>query len=322
MAGRRTTASIGKAQKLRFIAEKVIGLPTLPTVAAKLMELVDSPRTSAKSLSRLIEGDQVLTAKILKLANSVYYGMQRSVATVSQAVVVVGFDAVKDMGLSVSVLDAFQDPGQNKYFDLSKFWEHAISVGVGGGMLAKRYEPRYAGEAFTAGLLHDIGKVVINQYCHLDFIEIMERVHEDNEELLYAETVVLDTTHDRIGGWLADRWNMPLSIVEAIEFHHNPYLAEKHRPLVEIVKLADFLGRRAGIGVSGNKKPPELADEDAEYFKARIPDFGEALFDKLQMEFLLSMDQAMTFIDVIRNKTLAPQPPLPVSGEGTAENRI
>lgn len=302
MPGRRTTASIGKAQKLRFIAEKVIGLPTLPTVAAKLMELVDNPRVSAKSLGRLIEGDQVLTAKILKLANSAYYGLARSVGTVSQAVVVVGFEAVKDMALSVSVLEAFEDPGRNKYFDLSRFWEHAISVGVGAALLAKRYEPKYEAEAFTAGLLHDIGKVVVNQYCHLDFIEIMERVHEDGEELLYAETVVLDTTHDRIGGWLADRWNMPLSIVEAIEFHHNPYLSEKHKPLVYLVKLADYLGRRAGVGVSGNKNAPSLMEEDRDFFATHIPDFGDALLEKLEAEFLLQMDKAVSFIDVIRSR--------------------
>ncbi len=308
MSGRRTTASIGKAQKLRFIAEKVIGLPTLPTIVAKMMELVGSPRTSAKSLSRLIEGDQVLTAKILKLANSAYYGQQRSIATVNHAVVVVGFEAVKDMGLSVSVLEAFDDPGGSKYFDLSRFWEHAISVGVGTSLLVKRFDPRYSGEAFTAGLLHDIGKVVINQYCHNDFIEIIERVHEDNEDLLYAETMVLDTTHDRIGGWLADRWNLPMPIVEAIEFHHNPYLSEKYMPLVAYTKLADYLSRRTGLGVSGNLKPPTLTDEDLDYFKARIPDFGEAMLDKLKTEFVLNMDQATTFIDVIRNRNEGASP--------------
>jgi putative nucleotidyltransferase with HDIG domain len=291
MPGRRTTASIGKAQKLRFIAEKIIGLPPLPTVMAKVIHLLDSPPASAKSLAGLIEGDQVLAAKVLKLANSSYYGLQRSVATVGHAVEVAGFDAVRDMALSVSVLDAFQDPGRNKYFDLSKFREHAVSVGTGASLLAKKYEPRYADEAFTAGLLHDIGKVVIHQYCHQDFIEIMERVHEDNEDLLYAESVVLDTTHSRIGGWLADRWNMPLSIVEAIEFHHHPYLADEHRPLAALIKLADYLGRRAGVGASGNKKSPELADEDTAYFKEHIPDFGDALLDQLQRELLLNLEE-------------------------------
>jgi len=300
MVQRRTTASIGKAQKIRFIAEKILGLPTLPTVVAKLMELVDSPKTSAKSLARLIESDQVLTAKILKLANSAYYGMPRGVSTVSQAIVLVGFDAVKDMGLSVSVLDAFRDPGGSRDFDLSRFWEHAISVGVGTQMLAKQHAPQYSAESFTAGLLHDIGKVVVNQYCHEDFMEIMDRVHRDDEELLYAETVVLDTTHDRIGGWLADKWNMPSAIVEAIEFHHNPYFSDQHRTLALLVKFADYLGRTAQVGISGNKKPPQLGEEDRDALMNLGVDLSPEMLEKYEMRFLLGMDQATTFIDIIR----------------------
>jgi HD-like signal output (HDOD) protein len=302
IAGRRTTASIGKAEKLRYIAEKVIGLPTLPTVVSKMMELVDNPRTSARSLASLIQSDQVLTAKILKLSNSVYYGRQRQVATVDEAIVVMGFEAVKDMGLSVSVLEAFKSPGENRYFDLTLFWEHAISVGVGSQMLCRTYQPRYNGESFTAGLLHDLGKVVINQYCHDDFLEIMDRVHLGDEDLLAAETTVLATTHDRIGGWLANKWNLPYPIVEAIEFHHQPFLAEKHRPLAALVHLSDYLGRIGRVGVSGNKKDPVLTDDDRAYYATLNIPMDEPGMESLLERFFLHMEQATTFIDVIQNR--------------------
>ena len=290
---------MGKVQRVRFVAERVIGIPTLPTIAAKLMELVDNPKVSAESLARLIQGDQALTAKILKLANSVYFGMQREVSTVPHAVVVIGFNAVKDMGLSVSVLDTFKNPSGNEYFELSRFWEHAISVGVGAQMLAKRFKPEYAAVSFVAGLLHDIGKVVVNQYMNDDFNEIMDRVHTDNMDLLEAEKTVLDTTHDRIGGWLADRWNLPFPIVEAIEFHHNPYLSANHQTLAALVKLADYLGRRTRIGVSGNKKAPLLSDEDTVFLEKEGIGANENSLQELSEEFLHSLDQAQTFISLL-----------------------
>jgi HD-like signal output (HDOD) protein len=302
MIGRRTTASIGKAKKIRFISEKIIALPTLPTIVAKMMELVDNPKTSARSLARLIKGDQVLTAKILKLANSAYYGFQREVSTVNLAIVVVGFDAVKDMGLSVSVLDNFKDPGESGYFDISKFWEHAISVGMGASMLSRQHRPEYSNDSFAAGLLHDIGKFIINQYLHEDFMEIMERVHEDDMDLLHAETVVLDTTHDRIGGWLAEKWNMPFSIVEAIEFHHNPYLAKRHQPLAALVKLADYLSRYAKFGMSGHKAEPVLADEDREIFRSMDIDISEESLQGIAEDFIVNMEQAHTFLDIIKGE--------------------
>ncbi len=297
---RRTTAQIGKAQKLRFIAEKIIALPTLPTVVSRLMQIVDSPKSSAQTLGRLIENDQVLTARILKLANSAYYGMARQISSVSQAVVVVGFDAVKDMGLSVSVLDAFKDPGGSRYFNLAGFWEHTMGVAFTSKALAKQYAKSELSEAFTAGLLHDLGKVVVNQYCHDDFIEIMARVQDDGEDLLYAETMVLDTTHDRIGGWLANRWNMPESIVDSIEFHHHPYLSEKHQTLATLVKLADVICRRAKIGFSGNLSEPTLTEEEKEYLaKLSIPTDDESL-KTFEDEANAEMEKVGMFIDIIR----------------------
>lgn len=299
MNNRRTTAQIGKAQKLRFIAEKIIALPTLPTVVSRLMQLVDSPRSSAQTLAKLIENDQVLTARILKLANSAYYGMARQVSSVSQAVVVVGFDAVKDMGLSVSVLDAFRDPGNNPYFNINRFWEHTMGVAFVAKLLAKRYAPALASEAFSAGLLHDLGKVVLNQYCHEDFVEIMDRVHVDGEDLLYAETMVLDTTHDRIGGWLANRWNMPLAIVDAIEFHHHPYLSKDYQTLATLVKLADVVCRRAKVGDSGNASLPILSQEEHDYLaKIGVASDEDALLI-LEEECKMGMDRASSFMEIV-----------------------
>jgi HD-like signal output (HDOD) protein len=146
-------------KRIRKIAESVIGLPTLPTVVSRLIELVDSPRTSAALLARLISADQALTAKVLKLANSAYYGFPREISTVNMAIVVLGFNAVKEMGLSISVFDVFKKTASSPLFDVAQFWEHSVGCGVAARMLARNYRPAIAGEAFVAGLLHDVGKV-------------------------------------------------------------------------------------------------------------------------------------------------------------------
>src|SRR3954466_7790660 len=171
--------ALDQSKRVKRITDSLISLPTLPTVIAKMLELVDNPKTSASSLSNLIMRDQVLTAKILKMANSSFYAFPRQIATVKLALVVLGFENVKEMALSLSVFNSFKGEN-NKYFDTSMFWQHSISVGASTRMLARETCYRLAGEAFVAGLLHDIGKVVLNQYLPHEFAQIQTLIFESD----------------------------------------------------------------------------------------------------------------------------------------------
>ncbi|MCH8285272.1 HDOD domain-containing protein, partial [candidate division KSB1 bacterium] len=117
-------------EQIKRIAQNVLSLPALPTIIAQMIELIDNPRTSASQLTKLISTDQVLTAKILKLANSAYYGFPRRIGTINLAIVVLGFDTIKDLGLSASIIDRFKRRSGNSSFDMSLFWEHSIGCGV------------------------------------------------------------------------------------------------------------------------------------------------------------------------------------------------
>src|SRR6185295_7476712 len=174
------------AKRVKRITDSLISLPTLPTVIAKMLELVDNPKTSASSLANLISRDQVLTAKILKLANSSFYAFPRQIATVKLALVVLGFENVKEMALSLSVLNSFKGEN-NKYFDTSLFWQHSIAVGAATRMLARETCYRLAGEAFVAGLLHDIGKIVLNQYLPKEFGQIQGLIWDEGLTTREAE---------------------------------------------------------------------------------------------------------------------------------------
>jgi putative nucleotidyltransferase with HDIG domain len=243
--------SVDQAKRVKRITDSLISLPTLPTVIAKMLELVDNPKTSASSLSSLIMRDQVLTAKILKLANSSFYAFPRQIATVKLALVVLGFESVKEMALSFSVLGSFKGEN-NKHFDNSRFWQHSVSVGACTRMLARETCYRLAGEAFVAGLLHDIGKVVLNQYLPKEFAEIQTRIFEGGVECETAEMDVLGVTHAEVGAWLAERWNLPVILVDAIRWHQHPELCPRNAELPLLVYLGDYLSTKCNLGESGS----------------------------------------------------------------------
>ena len=211
-----------RQERLKKITQSIIALPTLPAVITQLIGIIDNPTTSARNVAQLISTDQALTAKILKLANSAFYGFPREIATVNHAVVVLGFETVKNLALSVSVLERFSGHGESSGFDRQKFWEHSIGCGVAAKMLATKFRYRVSGEVFAAGILHDIGKLVLSQYFPADFGEILDVAQSQGIYIGKAEEQVLGVTHAEVGGWLAERWNLPDQLEESISNHHTP----------------------------------------------------------------------------------------------------
>jgi len=250
-----------KRQRLKRITQSIIGLPTLPTVITELISLIDNPKTSARNVSQLISTDQALTAKILKLANSAFYGFPREIATVQHAVVVLGFETVKNLGLSVSVLERFSGTdadGSGDEFDRQKFWEHSIACGVAARLLAGKLRYRMSGEAFAAGILHDIGRLILSQYFPVEFAEVLSVMREEHLYIGKAEEKVLGVTHADVGSWLAERWNLPDQLEQAIAMHHTPGRVDGPAELPSLIHLADFLCRREKIGDGGGDTLPSL----------------------------------------------------------------
>lgn len=289
-----TATPAEQAKRVKRITDSLISLPTLPTVVAKMLELVDNPKTSASTLAGLISRDQVLTAKILKLANSSFYAFPRQIATVKLALVVLGFESVKEMALSFSVLGSFK--GENsKYFDTSLFWQHSVSVGACTRMLARETCYRLAGEAFVAGLLHDIGKVVLNHYLPREFAEIQVRVFEKGVPCETAEMEMIGATHAEVGAWLAERWNLPIPLVEAIRWHQHPESCPRNPELALLVYLGDYLSAKCGLGKSGSPGlatlPPAIA-EMAQRILGLTPEALEGFRAGLYAEY----DKASSFM--------------------------
>jgi putative nucleotidyltransferase with HDIG domain len=286
-----------RAERLRRSTESVLTLPTLPESVSRILGMVDDPETSARALAQAIASDQVLTARVLKLANSSYYGFQQKVGTVSLALVVLGFQSVKDLALTTSVMRTFGKASADARFDMHAFWEHALSVAVASRYLSRVLRVGTVGEAFTAGILHDIGQVVLHEYHPDAFQESLRLSRETGACLHEAEQEVLGAGHPQVGGWLCRRWNLPDNICQAVSLHHGPFPGGDSSGLPALVALGDHL---AGSVKSGSEQVPEDLDPRVLLILSALgnsidPSDLPALRDKVQAQLEESADLAEAF---------------------------
>ena len=291
------TMFLGELQAKR-IAQNVLNLPTLPTVIAKMMQVMDDPRTTVAQLSRLISSDQVLSAKLLKLANSAFYGIPRKVATLELAIVMLGFENLKTLALGVGVIDRFSD-NWNDAFDYTEFWEHAFGCAVASRIVAHDLCPDQKGEAFVAGLLHDVGKLILSQFARRHFAAVIEKVSEYNADFYSVEKAILGVSHTEIGAWFAEKWNFPTKLVEALQFHHTPNYQTQNNELAAAVHFADYLVRLNGIGFCPGKNLPEF---DITAFAGKTIQrnaCNEIDFDYYSEKLRIGVEESDTFLKII-----------------------
>jgi HD-like signal output (HDOD) protein len=235
------------ADYIRDKVKTIINLPALPSIAMEVVEMVDNPKTSASQLGKIISTDQALTAKVLKIANSPFYGFPKKIATIDFAIIVLGFDALKEIVISISLVSSLQKKS-DKYFDSKAFWDHSIATGVIARRLARDLGYRVSGEVFVGGLLHDMGISVMHRYFNNEFKRIVDIARESELTFMEAEESVLGVTHADIGSWLAERWNLPDHLVEGVLLHSDPSKAEKNPELVSIIHCADVFAARINGG--------------------------------------------------------------------------
>ncbi|MDR0304174.1 MAG: HDOD domain-containing protein [Chitinispirillales bacterium] len=284
-----------KSERIKNIASKVGNLPILPTVVAKMIDLADDPETQTETLARLISNDQSLTARILKAANSAYYGLSREISTVDTAIVVMGYKAVKEIGLSLSVVDSLKNMGSINRFDIQKYWEHCLGVGTAAKEIAKKYLSTDAGELYVAGLLHDIGKTILIQYAQQDFYSVLDYMEQENISCFEAEEQILGITHGEIGYIIADRWNLPVKIGMIIRHHHYPQNAPKNFTAeAAIIDTADTLCHNLNIGnanhrVNKNINPQiiQIFDKTNSFDASEITLIGKTLKTEIEQNELL-----------------------------------
>lgn len=228
-----------KKEKALRILSSVNNLPSVPFIIYEVTKLIEDPMASASQLGQIITKDQGLVTKILSVANSPLYGIPRRVSTIDFAIVILGFNHIKNIVIALSMMDTVKNLG-NKNFDQNKYWLHSIMTATTSKKLADDLGYHASGEAFTAGLLHDLGIPVINRCFPKEYDSIIDSVAQ-GKTIEAAELEILGLEHGEVGKFLMDKWNLPLDISEVVRYHHKPSEAENNRQLVALVHFADYI---------------------------------------------------------------------------------
>ncbi|MHC4711923.1 MAG: HDOD domain-containing protein [Planctomycetota bacterium] len=269
---------------LKQLTAEITELPTLPQVAVTLMDLLDDPSTSANEINRVMARDPALASKILKLVNSAYYGLPNKVSSLNQAIVILGFKTVKSVALSASVMGLFKGPKESGLFDRQQFWKHSIACACVSRAAAQKQKGFDSEMAFSAGLLHDIGKQVLEHYIPLQTDEIVKTALDRKCSFIEAEGEVLETNHAEIGKWLATTWQLPKELGEALGSHHDLDGASA-KELVAVLQFANYLAKIKGVGAPGSGEVPELSKEVWDILtvdKGDLPELVEAINQEIE----------------------------------------
>lgn len=253
------------ARDAAALLKKLGDLPPFPAVSLRLIELASDERTTAQQLANVLSADPALTAKILRFSNSAGYGYQRRVASVREAIMVVGFDLVSQAAFATSMIDNFRHfRGGDDRFDPDAFWLHSISVAIAGEGVARKCGFARPADAFTAGILHDVGRLVLRQAMPREFAAAVVLSATGKASIKDAELAATGYAHDDVGRALGECWQFPEHIVEAIGNHHRDDLGLRTDGLSGIVaccaRLAVFKG--AATVDDESAVPEDLAETE------------------------------------------------------------
>ncbi|MFH1278926.1 MAG: HDOD domain-containing protein [Candidatus Eisenbacteria bacterium] len=269
-------------------------LPTLPAVIERLGCVIRDPNSDARRVSRIIEDDPAITARVLKTVNSVFYAGSRPISSVREAVARMGMNAVHNVAISTSVFGAFGE-GPGGPSEREEFWRHSIITGIGAMVIYDRAQDHLAGlygrdVLHLAGLLHDMGKIVLDGFFHDEFVSALGISRAESIPLQTAEERVIGANHAEVGSWLGIRWNLSPDLIQVIRWHHETRSADaEHRDLVEMVHTANYICNLEGLARSGDGAPAY----DHEVWKrlgltvADIPEVVEQIREKAEKSELL-----------------------------------
>ena len=277
----------------RELKGMVNDIPTLPAIYQKLFDKLQDPDVSVPEIAEIITQDQALSAKILHLVNSALYGSGTKTMTISRAVVILGFRAVRGAAMASGVFDYFKDEESSEGIDMIRFWEHSIAVACISKVLAEDLRLHHREEAFVAGLLHDVGKLIEKSYFSADFDEICVVAEEEGLSWFEAEKRLFLIHHGTIGKTVFRSWKFSPSVVDAVQFHHKPGASSSAPELTALVHVADFMAYDLGYGAPGAHGPRECDTEalqilgltlkDTLEYHGRINDAMERSLDILDM---------------------------------------
>ncbi|MBU8871153.1 MAG: HDOD domain-containing protein [Gemmatimonadales bacterium] len=253
-------------------------VPSLPSVVVKLQKYLNDPDVGFDHLAKIIQYDPGLTANLLKMANSSYFGSSREIKSVQEAISRLGTKRIFQLVLSMSVTPMVNKPIKGYDMDSGGLWEHSIATAICAEQLAASIGMKNAEDAFTAGLLHDLGKVVLGTFIDVDDEPIKEIVKSDNLSFNEAEKMVLGIDHAEVAGELLENWNLSEEVTACARWHHEPGKADpKHQQLVDLIHVADVLCINVGWGMGSDGLNYKLDESAAKRLGIKIGSAEEVI---------------------------------------------
>jgi len=245
-------------QQENAIKDFIDRMPSLSTTVTKVLEVCNTPNTSANDLNRVIALDPVLTGQVLKMINSAYYSLPNQISSLARAIIMLGLNTVKNLALSTAVIGTLGKQDSFKSLPMDSFWAHSICVGVTAKLLAgiKNVPVSEREEYFVAGMLHDLGKIPLNNCFAETYVQALQLAELEQSSLLRSESLIVGIDHGAAGLMIGKKWQLNDTIVEALCFHHSPAKSsENNRQIVSAVALANLYANLFEFGSAGDLFP-------------------------------------------------------------------
>ena len=264
-------------EELSTLVHKVKRVSSLPAIFLKVNELINDPTSSATDLGQVIEKDQALTSRLLRLANSAFYGFPGKIETVSRAVSIIGFKQLQELVLAMSVRSMFSGFGRNSPINMHSFWQHSIACGIASRTLAILKGVKTPESYFVAGFLHDLGRLILLEHYPEKYADAFEVANRESTLLYDVERDVFGFSHADVGGELIKNWRLPVALAEAVSFHHYPWQAKEYPDLTAVVHVANIAVHAWSFGFSGDELLPAFSREAWELTGLKVSALEPAL---------------------------------------------
>lgn len=235
-------------------------LPVLPQIVSQVLKLADNPEASPKDMERIVDRDAAITAKVLRVANSSYYGMNNCAST-GRAISMLGMNTVRSLVVGIAYQQIIAGRSFASHFNKLEFWRHSLGVATCARILGKLKAPMQAEELYVAGMMHDVGMLVLDRFHPLELDKTVKFAMEEGMCLHQAEQLMFGFDHTQVGAMLAEKWGMTKTIADAVRFHHDPRSADESQISTAIIAIANLLAHQCGLTNNVPGQPNELPED-------------------------------------------------------------
>jgi len=281
------------------IVKEIDRLPTLNTVAFQVIQLCSDEATSISDLVKVISSDQSLTAQILRVANSSYFNYPKTIYSLDRAIVILGFNLLKEISVSISIYSFYRGLKTSKNFAVDELWQHSLMTAFVGRSLAEVYDPGSSELFYVVGLLHDIGKLAMDLMMPKDYSFVVEKAKQEGLRLDIIEKRFLGFHHGDVGSELLRRWNLPDVMVEITRYYHYPKEFEGDAEIFRLIRfnyLSNLLAHYVGDELDGIESLIQLDSNFSDYFSYESDEFEE-----LVRTISKSIEQNQAFFQILRS---------------------